>query len=86
MVAFGGNALLKRGEPLTTDVQRRNAQAASQHPPPPAAAPGARPACTLRFVCHFQQLHRPRRALLATSRRPPRSWLSWCWKRVSRSV
>lgn len=29
MVAFGGNALLKRGEPLTTDVQRRNAQAAA---------------------------------------------------------
>ncbi len=29
VIALGGNALLKRGEPLTADVQRRNARAAA---------------------------------------------------------
>ena len=30
VVALGGNALLKRGEPMTTEVQRRNVQVAAK--------------------------------------------------------
>ena len=30
VVALGGNALLKRGEPMTDDVQRRNIKVAAQ--------------------------------------------------------
>jgi len=37
VVALGGNALLKRGEPMTADVQRANVQVAAQ-----ALAPVAR--------------------------------------------
>jgi carbamate kinase len=30
VIALGGNALLKRGEPMTAEVQRRNVQRAAQ--------------------------------------------------------
>jgi carbamate kinase len=37
VIALGGNALLRRGEPLTTDVQRRNVRIAAQAIAPLAA-------------------------------------------------
>jgi carbamate kinase len=36
VVALGGNALLKRGEPMTADVQRGNVKVAAQYLAPVA--------------------------------------------------
>ena len=78
VVALGGNALLKRGEPMTHDVQRANIQVAAQALAPVAKSTSScwRMAMVRRWACWRFRL-RPTKML-----RPIR-WM--CWERKPRA-